>query len=194
MKAEVDVDLYIAAYTLLPGNIDARAKALRNAWATNDRSLVMLYRRGFQQLTFSANGDGDTFIPAGELYRIYGAAVTAAQATEEPRERILAATQALADGLIADLLVRDPKRSVFHSRTIVFVASVVAAALIIGILSVTVVRRLSRRRNERETAVLFPEVVVGRRLGAPYGGGTVAEIDFQKNVSTPHSPVPPSVH
>lgn len=178
LKKEVKVDLFIAAYTLIPEGIEERARRLRDEWSSNTRSVVMVYRRGSQELTFSANGDPKTFVPGGELMSIYDVAVAAARVHEDARGRLIAAADSLAISLVRDLSIRDQKRGFLTKEIVILIAALLAAALAIGFISNLVVRRLAQRRARRDTGVYFPEVIVGRRLGAAFGGGTVAELEF----------------
>ena len=183
LEREAGVDLFIAAYTLLPEPIEDRARRLREAWATNHRTVVCVYRRGAQQLTFSASGDGKVFVPSQTLFALYDRAVEVARQHDEPRDRLVAATRSLSEGLIEDLKVRDSKRGPFVGEVFRLLIGLMIASLTIGGISYAIVKVLNGRRQARDAGFLFPEVVVGRRLGAAFGGGTVAEIDFQKNGS-----------
>lgn len=190
LKAQANVDLFVAAYTLLPEKIATRAQRLRDHWGKSDRSVMVVYRRGSQELTFSANGNNDTFIPIGELLLMYEDAITAALAFESPRERILAAVQSLSTAIIRDLAIRDTNRSFFTAEIIKLIAAITATILVIGGIALLFVRRAQSRAHKRETGCVFPEVAVSRRLGAPFGGGTVADINFAKPVNSPQSSEP----
>ncbi len=187
LSQQFDVKLFIAAYTLLPEKDHVRARRLRMLWGGDSRSVVIVYRRGSQQLTFSANGHIDTFIPTRELLLMYKDAVTAARTFETPRERILAAVETLSAAIIRDLTVRDAKRGFFTAEIFTLIAAICITILVIGGASFLLVRRLQLRAHKREIGCVFPEVTVGRRLGAPFGGGTVAGMHFAKSVQTGQS-------
>lgn len=61
-------------------------------------------------------------------------------------------------------------------RTAVLAVGLLALAALLGMITVMLIRRADSRASRR---FFFPQVHVGRRLGAPYGGGTISSKNFR---------------
>lgn len=184
LQAQADTKMYIAAYSFLPGSIDEHARRLREAWSDDARCVVIVYRRGGQQMTFSASGDAETFIPGAELRVMYDTAIIAAKEHENASQRMVAAADTLSINLVRDLHARDANRSGLTPEVIKLIGICALIALGIALIGLSIRGHLRKKEFQRRAGTLFPEVVVQRRLGAPFGGGTVAEIDFAKPTPT----------
>ncbi len=176
---ESDVELFVAAYTLLNEGVQDRARRLRREWASGDRCIVALYRRGEKNLTFSVSDELTSIVPTAQLHEVYQKAAAAAAGREEPREQLVLAIQTFADEFTAVLKRREADANPFGLSKLAVVGGVFAVALLILGAGYWTNERLTRKKAERDARSLFPEVVVGTRLGAPFGGGTVAEIEFR---------------
>lgn len=183
LQTQANTKLYIAAYSFLPGSIDEHARRLREAWSDDSRCVVIVYRRGGQQMTFSASGDPEHFIPGSELRVMYDTAIIAAKEHENASQRMVAAADTLAITLIRDLSARDANRSGLTPEVIKLIGICAIIALGIALIGLSIRGHLRKKEFQRQAGTLFPDVVVQRRLGAPFGGGTVAEIDFAKPTS-----------
>jgi hypothetical protein len=63
-------------------------------------------------------------------------------------------------------------------RVWVLAIGLMAALLLVAVLTVTWIRRSDARARDQ---LLFPDVPVGRRLGAPHGGGKISVVDFSQD-------------
>jgi hypothetical protein len=71
-----------------------------------------------------------------------------------------------------------PRRSLERLR---FALTVVGAVSVIALLALIATRIASRNEKRRRRVHHFPDVWVGTRLGAPYGGGRVTARSFRAN-------------
>jgi hypothetical protein len=72
--------------------------------------------------------------------------------------------------------IDDAARKRERQRLGALIAGLVAGVLLLGMLGAAGLRRIERRENER---FVFPEIEVGKRLGAPRGGGKIRSRSFR---------------
>lgn len=178
-REDLKCEAYLTASSFLPAGTSVRrhAQMTRRSWDGGRPAVLMTYDR-------ASNSSGISFSPA--LWQRYPAAELVDLMQEAGRhfsngtltleERILAATRSWMERLRGMerarlkqslLLQRDEKR-----------LAVVAASALGGLAFLgAVFGFISRRRDTDEGhRFYFPDVQVGMRLGAPYGGGVTAEL------------------
>jgi hypothetical protein len=97
---------------------------------------------------------------------------------EDSRTKIEAVVNGLADEVGKNLAARQaPASHTAQIRTIVFTAGLMVAGILIGLLTLAWLRRSDNRARQR---FIFPDVNVGIRLGAPYGGGKISSRSFSE--------------
>ncbi len=57
-----------------------------------------------------------------------------------------------------------------------------ACVLIGGLITLLVSKRLKRTEGELATQHYFPDVSVGQRFGAPFGGGVIVEVSYRREI------------
>jgi hypothetical protein len=97
---------------------------------------------------------------------------------KDRRAKVEAVVNGLADEVGRNLAARQaPASNTAHIRTLVFTAGLVVAAILSGLLALAWLRRSDTRARQR---FIFPDVNVGIRLGAPYGGGKISSRSFSE--------------
>lgn len=178
-REDLRCEAYLTASSFLPAGISVRraAQMTRRSWDGGQPAVLMTYDR-------ASNSAGMSFSPA--LWQRYPTAELVDLMQEASRqfsdgtltleERIVAATRSWMERLRGMerarlkqslLLQKDEKR-----------LAVAAAAALGGLALVGVVLGIISRRRDSDEGhrFYFPEVQVGMRLGAPYGGGVTAEL------------------
>lgn len=184
-------DVRVAVYDSLIGHtVSERAEALEDAWIGDGPGVVMVIEAdsGRYALAWSPsvlvsreNGGelpmaGAHDLPTSERMRVEQRldAMTGLEVRQsESVEALLGTLAGALDAVFVDRAAPpDPKRLV---KTLVLGTGLLATVLLIGLLVGAMLRRGDRRRDEQ---LVFPEVTVGMRLGAPYGGGRVSLRNF----------------
>jgi len=186
---EQDMDVYVVTSIYLPERTaQALAEKLAEKWLLDRYGAVVVMNRG------TAPGEGalgialapnDSRLIGGRT--LFSAVEEARAKSEEITNRpegsraagVEAAAQVLMDTLTKSGGPALAKQSAVTSRSQWNVMTGVASALLVGAVFLflfhRVQERLERRSNEQ---FRFPDVTVGRRLGATQGGGNVAGISF----------------
>lgn len=187
--AEHDMDVYVVTNIYLSqGTAQTMAEKLAQKWLLDRYGAVLVMNRGTgpkeNALGIALSPDNEKVVPGSALMQ----AVTDAQAKSE--EVLHQPDGSRAAGVRAAALVlmetfathgdaaRAANRQVTSSGQWTVMTGM-AAALLLGALALfgfhQVQERLERRSNEQ---FRFPDVTVGRRLGAVQGGGNVAGVSF----------------
>jgi chemotaxis response regulator CheB len=162
---------------LQPGH---QAKANRTRWSEGQPSILLAYDRASNGMVFS-------FSP--ELWNRYPAASLANLGLETNRmiadtqlkleERLTQIVQVVAKRLRELETVR-LKQSVWFPREERSSALALVGLLIGGTILAAILGLISRARSHSSgEQLLFPDVTVSTRFGAPFGGGHIAEIRTQ---------------
>jgi hypothetical protein len=175
-KAKTDLGLlvYVAGYPYLEhGAVRDRALALADHWCGANPGLVIVFNRGDGQAGIAASDGLWRRYPPDEAVEVL-AAVTRLLADTKlaPEGRVKNAVQ-LTLQRMAELesTRRAREQPMTHSET--KLAEWFAAALmVLGVLA-WLALLLWRRHEARRQPLFFPEVNVGTRLGAPFGGGVI---------------------
>lgn len=185
-RQDLKCDAWVTASSFSPTDMTIRRKTqvTRQAWSGDRPAVLMAYDR-------ATNSSGLSFSPA--LWERYPSTELFETMHEARRilsdtsltldERFVLATRSWIDrlrGLEAVRLRQSLLIQKTEKRFALVSAGVLAAlALVAGVLGL-----LSRRRDVRaERRFHFPDIQVGLRFGAPYGGGVTAEISAQAGTS-----------
>ncbi len=178
-REDLKCEAWITASSFVPTGITLRrhAQMTRRAWDGGRPAVLMAYDR-------ATNASAISFSPA--IWQRYPAAELVETMQEASRlfadgsltldERIVAAARTWMERLRGMERAR-LKQSLLFQQDEKRLA-VIAAATLGGLtFAAAVLGLISRRRDtSAEHRFYFPEVQVGMRLGAPYGGGVTAEL------------------
>lgn len=178
-REDLKCEAWVMALSFVPTGVNLRrhAQMTRRTWDGGQPAVLMAYDR-------ASNASAISFSPA--LWQRYPAAELVEVMQESNRlfsngtltldERIVAAARTWMERLRGMertrlrqslLLQQDEKRMAVVTASIL--GGLAFAGAVLGL--------ISRRRNtSAERRFYFPEVEVGMRLGAPYGGGVTAEL------------------
>ncbi|OYW77902.1 MAG: hypothetical protein B7Z37_02050 [Verrucomicrobia bacterium 12-59-8] len=178
-RQDLKCDAWIQATSFLPAEVTVRrqAQTTRREWSGLRPAVLMVYDR-------ASNSSAMSFAPF--FWERFSAADLVEIMQETRRiladtkltldERVALATRAWIDRLRAMESVR-LRQSLWIQRGEKQFAIAVPAVLAGGALFAAMLGFISRRRSARAGhRFLFPEVQVGMRFGAAYGGGVTAEI------------------
>jgi hypothetical protein len=176
---DLKCDAWIRATSFSAAGVPLRRQAqlIRREWSGTRPAVLMAYDR-------ASNGSALSFAP--DFWERYPAAVLVEIMQDTRRilldpkltldERIAVATRTWIDRLRVLETVR-LKQSLWIQRGEKRFALMMPALLVGGAVIVALLGFISRRRSARaDRRFLFPEVQVGMRFGAAYGGGVTAEI------------------
>jgi hypothetical protein len=177
------VHIYVETLTFLPVGVTLfdRAKALRQTWLAEVPGLVFVQARtGATQPTIQVSPALWELYTQGRLAAVLkDISLKVNQGPRDPAGQAETAIVALLDGLARLEKWRGSMLS-WWERMDLRLAVPFAVFLV---LSATIVRWISSRRasreKDRQNTFLFPDVQVAERLGAPHGGGVVAEINYR---------------
>lgn len=175
---QTGVRLYVAAFTLLQRpSVQQQARDLINPWMGDEAALMLAFHRGSNQSIVVMSPEMWRRYPAGDLVTTFDASARALVSKDEVdhSKRVLNGANILIDALMkleAERRMRN--RILTHDDTVL--AAVFGGALAVVVLVMLLVRR-RLRHHEKQLAVQyeFPQVEVAMRLGAPMGGGVIAE-------------------
>ena len=177
------IRVFVDTVTFLSGDINyvQRARELRKAWVGDGLGLVIAHARsGAPQPTVQmspAVWSRYTEVRVAGMLKRVGAAI--GQADKEQSAQLKAAIVAVIDNL-RDLEAWHSRELSFAERWDLAIAIPFAILLLVGALLIKMVsHRRKIRETEQQKTFLFPEVHVPERLGAPHGGGVIAEINFR---------------
>lgn len=172
---KLGVSLYVVTYPFLPvgETVRERATQLADEWCQEKPGVVIVVNRGNLQAHLVASPALWRRYPPDETVVAFGAATTLlAQPTLSPEERVQQAVATILQHLVKMENVRQARARPF-ARSEAHLAEAFALVLL-GMACVTwLLVSLWRRRQARRAAVYFPDVEVGTRLGAPFGGGVI---------------------
>ncbi len=176
---ETGVQLGIKTVPYIDPGVTLRAavRAARRSFASEGPVAVILVDRGKNGLGISHSPELWQRYPLAEMVEVLRAALSQASVRTEARleEKLLAAAgQWMAEVRRLEEQRRNAARLLQAPDKPVLLGSLlVLGGGVLGVLF------LSARRRLRQTADLrrheFPDSIVGQRLGAPYGGGHIAE-------------------
>lgn len=187
--AQFDMDVYIITNTWLP-DITAQglSEKLAREWLADRFGAVLVMNRGTglgeNALGITGSAKNEMIVPGAELLQSLEHAKTKAiEIRDSPGGTFPRGVQEAARIIMQTLATRGaPARDAQAQTTSPGqwgVMTGVAAALLAGAALLFAFHRFQERLDSKSNEqLLFPDVTVGRRLGAPHGGGKVASITF----------------
>jgi uncharacterized membrane protein YgcG len=174
-REKAGTSLHIAVVPFLNGNVAVRdhALALANEWLGEQPGMVILANRGDGEGGIAASEGLWRLYPPDEAVLVLDDATTLLSNTRQPLEtRVVQAVRLVSDRLVGMEIMRRARE-----RTLAEQEARLAgwfAAMLLVIASMVWAGVAFRRRHEaRRGAIFFPDVDVGTRLGAPFGGGVI---------------------
>ena len=178
-RQDLKCDAWIKATSFMPAGLTVRreAQTTRREWSGTRPAVLMAYDRASNSNAMSFAPVFWERYPAADLVEIMQDTRRILSDTKLTLdERLALATRAWIDRLRTMESVR-LKQSLWIQRGEKSFAFAVPAVLAGGALIAALFGFVSRRRSARAgLRFLFPEVQVGMRFGAAYGGGVTAEI------------------
>lgn len=179
-EAATGCQFYLATVSYLEGSsIRAYAKRLADAWLGGKAGVVLGFDRGSSSFTFSPGEALWKRYPVPALVEVFSAGGAVLRDDTKVLEQRLVEASRLCLREITRLERQRSAQSRLLSRQDRYFAIGFLAATFVAALGVAA---LITRRREQEIASsvehLFPPVEVGIRLGAPHGGGVIAEVRF----------------
>lgn len=179
LSQDLKCDAWINATSFMPAGITVRRQAqlTRRDWSGTQPAVLMAYDRASNSCAMSFAPDFWDRYPAAELVEIMQETRRIQADTKATLdERLAQATRYWIDRLRSMESVR-LQQSLWLQRGEKPFALVVPAILAGGAVLAALLGFISRRRSARAgRRFLFPEVQVGMRFGAAYGGGVTSEI------------------
>lgn len=178
-RKDLKCDAWITASSFTPSGVTVRRQAqiMRREWSGERPAVLMAYDRASRSSAVSFAPDFWERYPAPDLIEIMQ---ETRRILTDPKltldERFALATRSWIDRLRVMESVRI-KQSLWIQKGEKRFALGVPAVLCGGAVIAAVLGFVSRRRSARAgRRFLFPEVQVGMRFGAAYGGGVTSEI------------------
>jgi len=172
------VALYVTTMTFISGsNVRERSTALMRAWTQEAPGLVLAYNRGEGQPALSLSPGFWRRYPSDEVAQLLQSCVPIlSREATPPDTKLMEAVSHITSSIQTMEAGRVARSTVFRPQD-QRVAIMLAGALVaLGVLAWLVSLRVKRKGAARRQRHYLPEVEVGLRLGAPHGGGTMAEV------------------
>lgn len=178
LRADIKADVWVTATSFPPSGVTPRhqARNTRRQWSGESAALLIGYDRASNSISLSFSPGLWERYPSStlvELMRDSGRTITDTKLTLE--ERLVLIVHHAAKQLLQLETVRIQHQRWFQSDEKRF-ALILAAVLVGTTLLAAIFGAASRQRGTSSSQQhYFPDVVVGCRLGAPFGGGLIAE-------------------
>ncbi len=190
------MDIYVATCTFLPDtSAQLWAERLVREWLKERPGAVLVMNRGTllvkdggtspneQSLGIAGSTLNEQLLTSATLFKAMEEAKQKARTLEaaplgSPSNGLRGAVDHLMQVFSARAVSAESRADASGQRRVI---TSLAAALVIGMALLFFFHRVQERLERRVSEQwIFPEVTVGRRLGAPQGGGQVAGISFGK--------------
>jgi hypothetical protein len=173
-------DFFLATTSYLGGtNVRDHANTLGDAWLGERPGLLLAYDRGAASFSFAPSEALWQRYPVPALVETFSDGGQTLREEGKPLEaRLLAAS-----GMVMKRITRLERLRTAQSKVLSRKDGWLAVAFLCvagaGVIFASVY--LARQRKKEAAAAVqyfFPQVEVGTRLGAPHGGGVIAEIEY----------------
>ncbi len=183
LAAETGAQLYVVSLTYVSqGTAQERAQELAGEWLGDRAGAVLLYDHSSSASKNAPLGIATAAPPLGWMSPVnLIACVSAARAAAAPKSTAKESLLAAAQSLITDFRTAGPvvRESPGPTRKQWRIFSGVAGALALGAGALYLFQRCQEKLERRNyEQFFFPDIDVSQRLGAPYAGGTTAELSF----------------
>ena len=180
LRASHEIEIFVATFGFIEGEtIEQRAYRLREVWADDQRGVIIAFESGDSGLSFVANDQLDKTLDRTDIDMILHQAGMEAQRHEGAHNQVTAAAFTLGRSLIAQL-DRSKEAAAIHKKKQTLLIGSMLAAILLLVLIGSVINRFIRRCDKRSAEFYyFPSARVGTRFGAPFSGGSSAEIRYK---------------
>ncbi|GEM_PF-1261685 len=187
-EKEHGIPIYLVVYAgVIRGNVTQRAQELYEAWVgagrdgivivcDTDTREVDLGLPGQQPEDLEGGRKSVTRLPAYRMVPVLAALRMELDGVRKRVDYLDGMTRILTERLGAVLDESGTERQLWSNYTLA--AVLVGAGAMVVLLGLWANRRLRAMETKEREKFYFPEVLVGIRLGAPFGGGRVSEVDF----------------
>jgi hypothetical protein len=187
-SAETGCEIFVKAETFLESGVTARAAArsARQALVTNGPAALFLSDRAKDSIAISQSPDLWQRYPMARLVENLRAAMAKAQMPNNtPEQRLTACVEVWLEGIRRLEEERRATQQVVppsqRPLTLVY-----ASLLGLGTLASLLLGRKDRLSlASAQHQILFPDLLVGQRLGAPHGGGVIASLSASDAAQRP---------
>ncbi|MEM6910974.1 MAG: TPM domain-containing protein [Verrucomicrobiota bacterium] len=184
LAEEKNIFVYaVSSTSMISLTPDQYAEQLYQHWIepTGRNGVIVLYVRGEHKLSFGAAEKLEEFLPRFELERIFRTASVAARQQERVADRLESAVTVVAEEFFrTELAASKTEDLVTNRENLKLYIFVVGGAVLVTLLFFIFSRLLRSSELKDSRFYYFPEVNVGERLGAPHGGGVIAEVRFTR--------------
>lgn len=176
IKVVVDTNTYLEQNV---GTLD-RCRALQESWIGRRPGVVFCLNRSVKPvpfMTFSA-ALSERY-PEPDLSQAAGETTDAMAKVSAPENRVPVGVRVMMDRLRVLEKAAHQRAQLFHRRDLEMIIGFASFLLVVGVITLVIVRR--RRKVEEDEAIRhhFPDVDVAQRFAAPSGGGVVVEVSYK---------------
>lgn len=182
LATNLKCDLWFTAVTFPADNLTLRQQShfTRERWSPDRPAILLAYSRSDNAVSFSFSPVFWDIYPTASLVEVTREATARIQENKLPLdERLVLAVQQFSQKIreLETARILQTQRFAPEEKQ----SLVTLAALLLGAAFVAALVGLLSRRGDHaaEKEMHLPEITVGLRLGAPFGGGHIAEIRTQ---------------
>lgn len=182
LATDLKCDVWLTATSFSTGGLTPRrqAQATRIRWSGDKPALLLAYDRATNAMAFSFSPDLWARYPATSLATIGLEANRAIADTKLTLEERLTTIVHQVAKRLRELETVRLKQSVWFPKEERLSTMLLIGVLVGGALLAAILGMISRARSHASgEQLLFPDVTVSTRFGAPFGGGLIAEIRTQ---------------
>jgi hypothetical protein len=182
LATDLKCDVWLTATSFSTGGLTPRrqAQATRIRWSGDKPAILLAYDRATNAMAFSFSPDLWARYPATSLATIGLESNRAIGDTKLTLEERLSTILHQVAKRLRELEVVRLKQSVWFPKEERISTMLLIGVLLGGALLAAILGMISRARSHASgEQLLFPDVTVSTRFGAPFGGGHIAEIRTQ---------------
>lgn len=182
LATDLKCDVWLTATSFSTGGLTPRrqAQATRIRWSGDKPAILLAYDRATNAMAFSFSPDLWARYPATSLATIGLEANRAIADTKLTLEERLTTILHQVAKRLRELETVRLKQSVWFPKEERLSTMLLIGVLVGGALLAAILGMISRARSHASgEQLLFPDVTVSTRFGAPFGGGLIAEIRTQ---------------
>ncbi len=182
VEKERGMRVYLATYTYLVDEpIEDRGERLRKLWCPGEGfAVVVVFDRSTNKIHFAVPLEGEEYpIPLERMRVVLEKATRLARDEDGTAARVEATMRGIIDPLTEEVkfMKQAAANQASHDQMVLF-SAVAAAVLLLTATGLLLPRLWRKKEKEAPSQLFFPSVTVQPRFGAPYGGGSCAEVGF----------------
>lgn len=179
VRAQTGCEVWLAAVTFVAGdqNIQGLARDLREAWTAGGPSIIIAFDRATSKHSIAPSASFWQRYPTPMVIEALRASARPVEQSKAPvEERVAAAVRELVSRIQTMEGARTRQHRLLTGREGVLAVLFLGLLTLGGLVAALGLKVWRAKRHEATRTYLLPEVQVGMRLGAPYGGGVVVEM------------------